>query len=501
MDEGLNTFGEARGDGRGYHADLPAAALFRRLHPVRVQGHPARPRDRLEPVRGLPAQPEDRSAVDAELPVLSRPGRRHHLQQDRVVAEHAGALARLADVQRTLSTYFARWQFKHPKPEDFFDIANEVAGRDLGWFFDQVYRSSNVFDYGIQDLRSDREGGTLPHRRWSSRRYGEAIFPIDVRVTFADGEQVIEHWDGQDRWHLYAYDRPRTRASRPRPIPDRVLLLDVNETNNSRTLRAARRARARPRRNGRSSGWSGCRTACSRGACSYEPAARAWRDGIRRVAGAPLDPHRRLADDDARQPAARARASRRAQHPSRRQPGRRDGGERRELRVDAGVRRPGHRARHDVQADDPRLRRRARQPERVHGQHGPAASSSSARRARTSLLWLFVAGGIIDRYARDRATGVHGFFSASGVFFFRFLRLAIVMFAVYGLLFGYLHPWLFDRVYPRLIREVNVERDRVLHPRRPVPDLRPRPRRPAISSSTTRRFARSSRIGGARWAR
>lgn len=73
------------------------------------------------------------------------------------------------------------------------------------------------------------------------------------------------------------------------------------------------------------------------------------------------------------------------------------------------------------------------------------------------VLWLFVAGGIIDRYARDRATGVHGFFSASGVFFFRFLRLGLVMFAVYGLLFGYLHPWLFDKMYPRFIREVDIE--------------------------------------------
>jgi hypothetical protein len=73
-------------------------------------------------------------------------------------------------------------------------------------------------------------------------------------------------------------------------------------------------------------------------------------------------------------------------------------------------------------------------------------------------FWLFAAGGIIDRYARDRVTGVHGFFSASGVFFFRFLRLAIVMFVVYGLLFGYVHPWLFDRLYPRLVRSVDVER-------------------------------------------
>jgi len=74
------------------------------------------------------------------------------------------------------------------------------------------------------------------------------------------------------------------------------------------------------------------------------------------------------------------------------------------------------------------------------------------------LLWLFVAGGIIDRYARDRATGVNGFFAASGVFFFRFLRLGLLMLAAYGLLFGYVHAWLFDDIYPRLTREVDVER-------------------------------------------
>jgi hypothetical protein len=73
-------------------------------------------------------------------------------------------------------------------------------------------------------------------------------------------------------------------------------------------------------------------------------------------------------------------------------------------------------------------------------------------------LWIFVAGGIIDRYARNRPTGVHGFFAASGVFFLRFVRLAAIMGVVYGFLFRYLHPWLFDRFYSRLINEVAVER-------------------------------------------
>jgi hypothetical protein len=137
-------------------------------------------------------------------------------------------------VQRTLSTYFERWQFKHPKPDDFFAIANEASGRDLSPFFDQVYRSSNVFDYGIQELRSDREGDNY-RTTVVARRYGEATFPIDVRVTFAGGQQVVEHWDGHDRWRQYTYDRPE-RAVTAEADPERVLLLDVNVTNNSKAL-------------------------------------------------------------------------------------------------------------------------------------------------------------------------------------------------------------------------------------------------------------------------
>jgi hypothetical protein len=76
-------------------------------------------------------------------------------------------------------------------------------------------------------------------------------------------------------------------------------------------------------------------------------------------------------------------------------------------------------------------------------------------------LWLFVSGGIIDRYARERPIRSNGFFAACGVFFFRFLRLAAIMGVVYGALFGWLHPWLFDHLYPRLTREVTAERNAV----------------------------------------
>jgi aminopeptidase N len=141
-------------------------------------------------------------------------------------------------LQKIMATHFARWQFRHPKPDDFFATASEVAGEDLGWFFDQVYRSSNVFDYGVQSLASNRDGDRY-RTRVVVRRHGEATFPVDVLVTFANGDRVVEKWDGVDRWKLFAYDRP-ARAVSAQVDPDRVLLLDVNVTNNSWSLDAKR---------------------------------------------------------------------------------------------------------------------------------------------------------------------------------------------------------------------------------------------------------------------
>jgi hypothetical protein len=72
--------------------------------------------------------------------------------------------------------------------------------------------------------------------------------------------------------------------------------------------------------------------------------------------------------------------------------------------------------------------------------------------------WAFLSGGIIDRYARQRPTRTYGFFAASGTFFFRFLRLAIVAAIVYGWLFSQVHTWLFDEQFVDLTRNMAEER-------------------------------------------
>ena len=145
-------------------------------------------------------------------------------------------------MQRLLSTYFARWQFRHPEPRDFFDVAAEVSDKEVGEFFDQVYRSSNVFDYGVDFLTSAKDGDDY-RTDLVVRRYGEATFPIEVHVRFEDGERVVETWSGRERWKQFTYQRA-SRAVSAAVDPDRVLLLDVNYTNNSKTLEPRSRAAA-----------------------------------------------------------------------------------------------------------------------------------------------------------------------------------------------------------------------------------------------------------------
>lgn len=77
-------------------------------------------------------------------------------------------------------------------------------------------------------------------------------------------------------------------------------------------------------------------------------------------------------------------------------------------------------------------------------------------------LWILVAGGVIDRYARDRNTSVQGFLWASGVYAVRFLRLGIVAAVAYGLLFRVLHPWLFGTLFRDLTRDLTAERSAFL---------------------------------------
>jgi hypothetical protein len=157
-------------------------------------------------------------------------------------------------LQPIMSTFFERWKFRHPRPEDLLAVFDEMAGEDLGWFFDQVFYDDVRFDYGIESVKShaaEPSGflgaeGALEYREKSDeddvgryrnevvvRRHGEGTFPVEVLMIFEDGNEVRREWDGLYRWHRFVEEGP-AKLSYAVVDPRRVLVLDADFTNNSR---------------------------------------------------------------------------------------------------------------------------------------------------------------------------------------------------------------------------------------------------------------------------
>jgi hypothetical protein len=173
---------------------------------------------------------------------------------------------------RAMRAYFQRFQYQHAIPQDFFATMSEASGQDLDGFFREFFYSSNVVDYAVTDIQVsplfgpagvyDEDGRKTVYdrdraleefekseeKRWRStvvvRRLGEARAPVDILVTFDNGEEVREHWNGQYRWLKLVYERPQ-RVKSAAVDPEHKLALDANFTNNSRVREPDHRAAAR----------------------------------------------------------------------------------------------------------------------------------------------------------------------------------------------------------------------------------------------------------------
>jgi hypothetical protein len=93
--------------------------------------------------------------------------------------------------------YIRRWAFKHPTPADFFRTIENVAGRDLQWFWRQYFYTSDVVDIAVDSVMNVRvpfgldesaaqRGDTLMSVLML-RRHTASVFPVRLRVKYANG--------------------------------------------------------------------------------------------------------------------------------------------------------------------------------------------------------------------------------------------------------------------------------------------------------------------------
>jgi hypothetical protein len=123
---------------------------------------------------------------------------------------------------RVLATYYGRYRFRHPTAGDFRAVAEEVSGRDLGFFFEQVVAGSELVDYAVTAIG--------PHEV-TVARLGDVTLPVTVEVRFADGASLRQSWNGAGAEQRFRYpDREVVAAA---VSPDGELALDANRANDS----------------------------------------------------------------------------------------------------------------------------------------------------------------------------------------------------------------------------------------------------------------------------
>ncbi len=135
---------------------------------------------------------------------------------------------------RVLATFAARGRFAHPTGADFMAAVESASTPEARVLFERTLNSADTFDYAVEDVVVHMPEGRPVESTVVLRRVAAGTFPVDIAVTFGDGSQLTEQWDGAAPWHTLQFER-RSGVVRVEIDPDRVLALDVNRTNNSWT--------------------------------------------------------------------------------------------------------------------------------------------------------------------------------------------------------------------------------------------------------------------------
>jgi hypothetical protein len=128
--------------------------------------------------------------------------------------------------------YIQRYQYKTASVENFVATAEEVSGVRLDWFFEQWLTTTKKCDYGIENVSATHNAGDAWNTKYTVKRYGEIIMPVDILVETEDGERIVEMWgwEGQEESKGFSITT-NSKVKRITVDPEQALL-DYRRQNN-----------------------------------------------------------------------------------------------------------------------------------------------------------------------------------------------------------------------------------------------------------------------------
>lgn len=80
-----------------------------------------------------------------------------------------------------MKRYYEGWKFKHPEPNDFVRVMENVSGLQLKWHANYLIGSIKHVDYAVKSVAAGNE------LRITLERRGEFPMPVEVTISYSDG--------------------------------------------------------------------------------------------------------------------------------------------------------------------------------------------------------------------------------------------------------------------------------------------------------------------------
>jgi len=130
-------------------------------------------------------------------------------------------------IRKIFSAYFNEYKFKHPNSNQFINIIEKYSENDLDWFYANVLKSAQYFDYSIRYLKEVSEN----NYELFVERKGDGIVPVDIEV-YTENDTILFSWNGEAKYQIFKFELKDEVVS-AQIDPDNNNLLDINFANNS----------------------------------------------------------------------------------------------------------------------------------------------------------------------------------------------------------------------------------------------------------------------------
>ncbi|UTW60576.1 hypothetical protein KFE98_10940 [bacterium SCSIO 12741] len=126
-----------------------------------------------------------------------------------------------------MKTFFERWKFKHPGPDDWRQVMEEVSGQDLSWYYGRLINSTDKADLKVKKIKKDGDNVQL-----TVKNTGKLTTPVLV-TTRSNGEDLNTYQFGllaQGEKNTFTLKKDGATEYR---IDGERSILDINRRNNT----------------------------------------------------------------------------------------------------------------------------------------------------------------------------------------------------------------------------------------------------------------------------